>query len=299
MEIKVCNIKDSSVFAEKICAGKIMRFLYGTRTGGASLRLLVARRIFSRLIGVWADSRLSARAALKFASDNKIDMSDVPEKPSPFGCFNDFFTRKFREGARPVAEPGNPKVVSFPCDGRHLLLRNAGKDAVFNAKGRLFNLSAFLGGEKLARRFAGGDVLVSRLSPVDYHRYHYPVGGVIAARRRVDGPLYSVSPVALVKRPWILWENKRVLNFIESETFGMCLFAQIGATNVGSIVNFGNPGDSVPRGGEAGMFKFGGSCIVTAFPPSAHITWNKTLVEMGLRGIECFAELNSPAGVLS
>ena len=299
MKIKVCNISDSSLFEEKVCAEKAMHFLYNTRLGRAAAWAFVARSAFSRICGIWADSRISAGAVAKFISANNINVEEMLEQPSSFKCFNDFFTRRLRPGSRPVAEPENPKAISFPSDGRHLLIKGAGGDGRFFVKGRSFSLKDFLGNAKLAARYFGGDILISRLSPVDYHRYHYPIGGVIAARKLVNGALYSVSPLALLKRPGILWENKRVLNFIESGEFGMCVFAQVGATNVGSIVNFGKLGDSAVRGAEAGMFKFGGSCVLTIFPPGARITWNKTLEEMGSQGIECYARANSLAGVLS
>jgi phosphatidylserine decarboxylase len=42
------------------------------------------------------------------------------EKPSlaDYACFNDFFARKLKDGARPIDEPDNPKVVSSPADCR-------------------------------------------------------------------------------------------------------------------------------------------------------------------------------------
>ena len=33
-----------------------------------------------------------------------------------FACWNDFFLRLFKEGARPVAEPENPLVITLACE---------------------------------------------------------------------------------------------------------------------------------------------------------------------------------------
>ena len=121
-------------------------------------------------------------------------------------------------------------------------------------------------------------MLISRLSPMDYHRFHYPVSGEIAARRNVRGMLYSVSPIALAKKLSILWENRRVLNLIETDGMGLCAFAEIGATNVGTIVNFDGVSARVKRGAEAGLFHFGGSCVATIFERNARIDWNPRLV---------------------
>ncbi len=39
--------------------------------------------------------------------------------------------------------------------------------------------------------------MISRLCPVAYHRFHSPVEGRIVEERLINGPLYSVSPIAL------------------------------------------------------------------------------------------------------
>ena len=139
-------------------------------------------------------------------------------------------------------------------------------------------------------------MLISRLCPLDYHRFHYPVSGVIAARRVINGALYSVSPIALSKNLEIFWQNRRVLNLFETEEFGLVAFVEIGATNVGSIVNFDNPSANVARGSEAGFFKFGGSCVATIFEKSANIKWISELEEMSAKSIEVYAKVNSLCG---
>ena len=40
---------------------------------------------------------------------------------------------------------------------------------------------------------------------------------------------------------------------------------EVGATNVGSIVQSFVPGRAVVKGEEKGMFAFGGSCVITLF----------------------------------
>jgi len=64
-------------------------------------------------------------------------------------------------------------------------------------KGAKFTVRELLDDEELAARFAGGAMVISRLCPVDYHRFHFPAAGVPRESRLVQGWLYSVSPIAL------------------------------------------------------------------------------------------------------
>jgi len=298
MSLKIYDIEAGKFAEEKICAESFMRFLYRNPLGAAALCGVFKRAFFSRACGVWANSKASRKAIVKFAADNGIDLSESRNPPVSFRCFNDFFTRELRSDARPLAEGENPRAVSFPSDGRHLLLENVSEADVFYAKGQRFNLAKFLGDAKLAERFSGGAMLISRLSPLDYHRFHFPVSGEIAARKTINGDLFSVSPIALAPRLSILWENKRILNIIGSREFGMCAFVEIGATNVGTIINLAEIGSRAERGAQAGYFKLGASCVATLFESSAKIDWNAELVRMSRDGIECYARANTLAGVL-
>ena len=89
--------------------------------------------------------------------------------------------------------------------------------------------------QTLARTFAAGSMLISRLCPVDYHRFHFPVGGLPGPSQRIDGWLYSVSPIALRRNLRYLIANKREITVINSPEFGQVAMIEVGATNVGSI----------------------------------------------------------------
>ena len=280
---------------EHVPAESFMRFLYGNPLGALSVWALFKRALFTALCGVWANTSFSARAVVPFVKNNAIDASEAALDISAYKTFNQFFTRRLREGARAPSEPENARAISFPSDGRHLLIRDVSSATAFYAKGAKFDIASFLGDSALARSFEGCDMLISRLAPVDYHRFHFPLSGEIAARRKIKGSLYSVSPIALSRRLYILWQNRRVLNVVENPDFGFYAFVEIGATNVGGIVNTRRVGESVARGDEAGFFNFGGSCVITVFPKRA-INWNQALLEASSRGVECYARAGMKAG---
>ncbi|MBR4598210.1 MAG: phosphatidylserine decarboxylase [Opitutales bacterium] len=295
MAVKIYNPLTKKIEVEDVCQEAFLRFLYGNFFGKFLLWALFKRAIFSRAIGVWANMGISKSAARKFAKNHNIRIADFKKSPEEFKSFNDFFTREIRPETRPVSEGEND--ISFPADARNLAIENIQNRDVFFAKGQRFNLAEFLGGKELAARFEGGSMLISRLCPLDYHRFHYPVSGRIAARREIGGFLYSVNPIALSKSINYLCQNKRVLTIIELESGKMCAIVEIGATNVGSIVNFDKVGGEIRRGELMGMFKFGGSCIVSIFEKGT-AKFSQELIDLSSEPIEYLSTANSKAGEL-
>jgi phosphatidylserine decarboxylase len=131
---------------------------------------------------------------------------------------------------------------------------------------------------------------------VDYHRFHFPVAGKPGEPRLINGWLYSVSPVALRQNLAYLWENKRMITLVDSPVFGQVAVCEIGATMVGSIFQSFLPGRPVAKGEEKGLFKFGGSCVVTIFQPGK-IKLDADLVEQGATGLEVYARMGERLGV--
>ena len=111
----------------------------------------------------------------------------------------------------------------------------------------------------------------------------------------INGWLYSVSPIALRRNLGYLWENKRMLTLVDSPAFGRVLVAEIGATMVGSILQTYSPGKAVAKGEEKGLFRFGGSCVVTIFAPG-RIRFDADLLEQSARQTEVYARMGERLG---
>ncbi len=291
MKLEYYDSLQDKVVEEKVCSGGIIKFIYSNPFGKCVLWALFKRKIFSKLCGIWADSRFSRAAALNFISENKISTDEMLDDAGNFKTFNEFFTRAIKESARPIASG----CVLFPADARHLAYANVSQENFFYAKNRKFNLEKLLHSKELAARFAGGAMMISRLSPLDYHRFHYPIGGRIVVRKNLKGALYSVSPLALSERLDYLLENERVLNLIEMDNGSLAAVIQIGATNVGTIVNFDGLDSVVEAGKPMGLFRFGGSCVITLFE-AGKIAFNADLLEKTASGLEYYAKVNSAAG---
>lgn len=235
----------------------------------------------------------SAARVLPFIARYGLDPEEFAEQPESYGSFNEFFYRKLKPSARLVDK--DESSVVFPADGRHLGFARASQIAGVFVKGQKFDLSALLAEGKLAAKYADGSLVLSRLCPVDYHRFHFPAAGVPGATRTIDGPLYSVNPIALRQRLAYLWTNKRAITELRTERFGTVLCLEIGATCVGTICQTFTPGQAVEKGEEKGYFAFGGSSTITIFEPGA-VTLEGDLLENSAKQIELYARIGSRMG---
>jgi phosphatidylserine decarboxylase len=278
---------------ERIYGEKWLRFAYEQPLGRLFLGLLVRRAFFSHYYGWQMRKRISANRILPFIIEYGLDVDEFQRSPFDFKSFNEFFYRQLTPAARPIAEGDG--VAVLPADGRHLAFPAVDAADGFYVKGAKFSLEALLGNTEAAREFAGGAMLISRLCPVDYHRFHFPVAGTPGESRLINGWLYSVSPVALRRNINYLVENKRVVTRIESPRFGPVLMLEVGATNVGSIRQLYVPNRPAAKGEEKGLFAFGGSCVITLFRPG-RIRFEPDLLEMSRNHTETFAKMGDRLG---
>lgn len=291
--IRFFNRYTGRVEEEVVYGDAWLRWAYGTNLGRASLHALAKRAFFSRWYG-WRMDRPSSRARVEpFIRNFALEVGEFADSPASFRTFNEFFYRRLRPEARPI-EAG-PESVVFPADGRHLGFASLSGSDSFFVKGQRFDLAGFLRDSALERRYCGGAAVFSRLCPVDYHRFHFPVAGVASGVRRVEGWLWSVNPVALRRNLAILWENRRWLCEIETPQAGRVLMAEIGATNVGSAVHTFAPGRPVEKGAEKGYFRFGGSAVLTLFEPG-RIVLCPDLLEQTASGLELYAHMGDRLG---
>jgi len=293
-EIRFFNRLTREVETEKVYGEGFLRWTYETWSGKVALHALVKRAFFSAWYGRRMDAPSSRKKIAPFIERYGLDAAEFAEPLESFATFNEFFYRKLKPEARPVAMDSNALVL--PADGRHLLIPDLSVQGDFWVKGARFEVARLIGDPALAERFEGGSALISRLCPVDYHRFHFPCGGVSEAPVAMNGDLYSVSPIALVERPSILWENKRYRTRIVSETFGEVLFFEVGATCVGAVVHTATTGSRVVKGAEKGYFRFGGSSVVTLVE-RGQVKWAEDLLKWSAEGLEVFGQMGELAGV--
>lgn len=288
--IQFRNRETGQIDTENVYGEGFLRWAYHHPLGQLALQSFVKRPFFSKWYGRrMNDPKTTARIA-PFIADYGLDPAEFEKSPDDFTSFNDFFSRKLKPTARPLAE----SPVVLPADGRHFGFPKASAiDSVF-VKGQKFDLRTLLGSDQLAARYQNGPLILSRLCPVDYHRFHFPCAGTPGGTRHFNGSLFSVSPIALRRRLAYLWENKRTLTELRSDDLGTVLCLEIGATCVGSIHQTFTSGRPVEKGAEKGYFAFGGSSTLLLFEPGS-VTLADDLVTAGQEGIELYAKMGTPA----
>ena len=232
----------------------------------------------------WIQKSSISRLKIKpFIKVFKIDTSEFLDPLDSFQSFNDFFIRKLRPASRPLAQGHD--IAILPADGRYFAYENISKIPGFWIKGQKFSLEELLQDKQLAAQYAQGSIVIGRLAPVDYHRFHFPTNCLPNTSQEIPGPLYSVNPIALKTNIHILARNKRVITSLHTKNFGKILYIEVGATNVGSIHQTFMAQEPYAKGDEKGYFSFGGSCVILLFEPYK-IQFDQDLLDASCRTLE-------------
>ncbi len=294
--IQYQNRHTGTLETEKVYGESFLRWAYGNPLGPVALNSFIKKPFFSAWYGKRMSTPESKSRITPFIEEYQLDPADFADTPDSYGSFNEFFYRKLKPEARPIDRDANSVV--FPADGRHLGFQKASEIEGVFVKGQKFDLPTLLGDAELAAKYADGALVLSRLCPVDYHRFHFPAAGIPGETRVINGPLFSVSPIALRKNLGYLWENKRTVTRLETPNLGTVLCLEIGATCVGTIVQTFDAGSPVDKGAEKGYFAFGGSSTITIFEPGAVLLEND-LRHHSSKQIELYARIGTRMGYVA
>lgn len=281
--IKYYNRKTKEYETEKVAGEKYLNWTYSSPVGMRFLELLIKKKLFSKMYGSLCDKKRSLKKVRPFIEKFDIDMSHSVKGVDEFGSFNDFFTRKLTEEARPVDRRRDSLISAG--DGRLLAYENIEMDKLLQIKGFTYSLNSLINNSDVSKKFQGGVCLILRLAPIDYHRFHFVDEGVCEETVRIAGDYYSVNPVALGRVPELFCKNKREWSIFHSENFGDILHIEVGATCVGSIIQTYTPREGVRKGDEKGYFKFGGSTTILFFE-KGKVRIDRDIIEETGKGYE-------------
>lgn len=298
-EIQVFNRRENRMEIEKVYGDGMVKFAYGNPIG-RMLGPIIASQWFSQLYGQAQDSSKSAQKVAPFIHNfniqiDQFEKGSLKENPieTSYASFNEFFIRPFKDGQRPFT-PNDQEMGAF-AEARYFAHETMTDDLTIPVKGSMLRAVDLIGDSELARDFIGGPLMIARLCPVDYHRYHYPDNGTTLKAFTVPGDLHSVNPLALKYRQDIFIKNERRVAILETEHFGKLAFIEVGATCVGKIVQSFDESKPFNKGDEKGYFLFGGSTVVICgekgkWAPSADILKNTAA------GIETYIQLGDVVG---
>lgn len=213
-----------------------------------------------------------------------VDFSEARSAdPNDYPCFNAFFTRELKPGARPLDD--DPRALLCPSDGRISEAGDLRGDRLLQAKGVRYELQALLGGDPACAGLANGVFYTIYLSPRDYHRVHMPLDGRLLRMIHVPGRLFSVAPYTVRNIPGLFARNERIVCLFDT-AWGTAAQVLVGAMLVGSmetvwagevtpstrrelgVTDYTEQPIHLARGTEMGRFNMG-STVVLILPPNA------------------------------
>lgn len=269
------------------------------------LQYLLPHHLISRLAGALANCdypRLKSFLITDFLKRYpNVNLSEAAEpNPEHYPSFNAFFTRRLKEGARPIDKEAHS--IASPADGKIAEIGQITNGRLIQAKGHDFSLHDLLGqDEALTRTFAQGSFATIYLAPHNYHRVHAPYDGQLIATHFIPGRLFSVNMASANAIPSLYSRNERLICVMENDAIGKIAVIFVGAMIVGSMqlvidqapVRADHPvtrllDHPIPfkKGDELGHFKLGSTVILLFEKDKA--TWDAawsagSTIEMGMR----------------
>ena len=244
----------------------------------------------------------STRLIAPFCRQFKVDLSEAARPLEDYRSFNDFFTRRLKDGVRPLAEGRD--LVASPADGAISQFGSVVDTQLLQAKGHTFALAGLLGGlEGDAGALIDGRFITIYLSPRDYHRVHAPCDFRVHELRFIPGDLFSVNDRTARTVPFLYARNERLV-LLGTTPWGPAAMVLVGAMLVGSMSLEGfdleslaeaatrmekrqlSPALDYAQGAEVGRFNMGSTVILVL--PASSPAWPAELaagskVRMGAR----------------
>ncbi|KAI4228228.1 MAG: hypothetical protein L6R36_001807 [Xanthoria steineri] len=230
--------------------------------------------------------------ALALMPNFAVDFVCSPAEPYfGFQSWDDFFTRRLREGARLVDSPDDSAVIVNACESApYRLAYGVRAHDQFWMKDQAYSLADMLAADALSPSFYGGTVYQAYLGPTNYHRWHSPVSGTIRKAYGKPGAYYAQSPSVGFDRStpngsqaYLTHVATRAMIFIEAEDakIGLMCFMPVGITECSSCEVTVSEGQRVEKGDEIGMFHYGGSTYCLIFRPESTVRFRPEATKSG------------------
>lgn len=284
----------------------ILDWPMGTPAGFTAFVNPKVNAMFHKMFNVWSAYLESPASTAVLTSDpggwfSPEAQSAMPNFAETFVCdpsaphwgfqsWDNFFTRLFRPGVRPVELPDNDSIVNSACESTvYKIAHKIKKRDQFWLKDEPYSLFHMLNNDPLAEQFIGGSIWQAFLSALNYHRWASPVNGKIVKTVNIPGTYYAESPAMgfvneegpdpaapNLSQSFITAIAARALIFIEANnpTIGLMCFVAVGMAEVSTCEVTVKPGDIVKKGEQLGMFHFGGSTHCLIFRPETNIQFS-------------------------
>ena len=239
-----------------------------------------------------------------------------------FLSWDDFFTRRFRPGVRPISAPLDNNVIVNPCEcAPYRIYRNIRRTDRFWVKAQPYSLDHILAHDKQGERFLSGTIYQAFLDAVNYHRWHAPVAGVVKSARIIPGTYFSQvlglgvpSSESNIRgsnghskstslSSTVTWRGESSLGNIQCENqayaaavatravimidadnpvIGMVALVFVGMAEVSTCDMQVVEGQKVKKGDDIGTFRFGGSSVCMVVRKDLDLVWDLHGQDIGL-----------------
>ena len=208
-----------------------------------------------------------------------------PKKPHHgFTSWDDFFTREFRDGVRPIEAPNDDAVIVNACESApYRLATGVKRRDKFWIKSQPYALQFMLANDPLFEKFVGGTIYQAFLSALSYHRWHSPVSGKVIKTHVQDGSYYSETlaegfdPTGpRESQAYITEVATRAMIYIEADNpkIGLMCFLAVGMSEVSTCDITVYEGQRIKKGQQTGTFHFGGSTHCLIFQPGVNLEFD-------------------------
>ncbi len=273
----------------------ILDWTMGTPAGFAAFRDPRINAMLKKILTVWCEF-LSSGDSLYVLNDSPsgwkcaeaqraVGMQQYQHDPHDehwgFASWNDFFTRHFNDGERPVASAEDDKVIVSACESTpYGISTDVKRQDRFWIKSQPYSLQDMLANDDSVDQFVGGTVYQAYLSALNYHRWHSPVAGRIVKAFVQEGTYFSEADSEgrdatepKNSQSYLTHVATRAIILIEADdpVIGLMAFVPVGMSEVSSCVIHSKvaPGYHVAKGDELGHFQYGGSTHCLVFRPDA------------------------------
>lgn len=271
------NLATNELVPLKIQRDAIADWLF-TSTIGKLVNFTISFPILSQMASKYLKSSLSSKKIEGFRREFEIKDDDFIE--DDFKSLNDYFIRQFKPTARLFSN--NETDFSALAEGYYLV----SPDASLPIKGITSSAKELIQADP---EFEIRQSIVVRLSPKEYHRFHFPFSGVLKSVKLIHGKLYSINPVTLKYDSQLFIRNKRTVLQLDFDNQSSAYIVLIGATYIGSIQITHQVGQRFNKGDQCGYFEFGGSTAVILL--NTEMKFNEKVLTYSHQGIETFVKL--------
>ncbi|KDR80432.1 hypothetical protein GALMADRAFT_208526 [Galerina marginata CBS 339.88] len=246
------------------------------------------------------------KLCLEKLEENRGVFNETYVTPDPgavnrgFASWDDFFTREFQAGTRPIHSPEDKSLIHSACESTvYRIAYHVKAHDQFWLKTQNYSLYDMLNRDvDYVKQVVGGTIYQAYLAPADYHRWRSPVDGTIEKTVIVPGVYLAVLPddgaepgnpyrkegdprgARIRSQAWLTQAATRALIYIRADNpdIGLMCFVAIGMADISTCAVGVAEGQKVKAGDLLGMFHFGGSSYTLIFGPQAAITFAQNVI---------------------